>query len=148
MATNPKVTQGVINRVRTSLIVPGNPGLSVTAPFLGRSMISVDFEGDFVQQIETATGAVRSPEPFVMATITMGLLRSQSLAANWLTQAQNDSFLGDVTAHSDSPVYPPISLSETVIRTIRNGAYDGADPVVQVTVRGIFFVNNNLWAFI
>jgi hypothetical protein len=142
---NPKIQQGVINRVRSSLIVPSNTALNATAPYLSKSMINVEFEGNFVEQIETATGAVRSPEPFVMATITMGLLRSQSLSATWLNQVQNNSFLGDVTAHSDSSVYPAISLSETVVRMIRNGAFDGADPVVAVVLRGIYYVNNDLW---
>lgn len=143
---NPQITQGVLNRIRTSLIVPNNTALNATAPYLSKSMINVEFEGNFVEQIETATGAVRSPEPYVMATITMGLLRSQSLAATWLEQVQNDSYLGTVTAHSDSSAYPAISLSESVVRMIRNGAFDGADPVVAVTVRGIYYINNNLWS--
>jgi hypothetical protein len=143
---NPKIQQGVINRVRTSLIVPSNTALNATAPYLGKSMINVEFEGNFVEQIETATGAVRSPEPFVMATITMGLLRSQSLSATWLNQVQANSFLGTVTAHSDSSVYPAITLEEAVVRTIRNGAFDGTDPIVGVTIRGVYYINNDLWS--
>lgn len=142
---NPKIQQGVLNRVRTSLVVPSNTALSVTAPYLGKSMIHVAFEGNFVEQIDTATGMVRSPEPFVPATITISLLRSQSLAATWLNQVQANSFLGDVTAHSDSSVYPAITLEECVIRTIDNGAFDGADPVVRVTARGTYYVNGDLW---
>lgn len=143
---NPQITQGVLNRVRTSLIVPSNTGLSVTAPYLGKSMINVEFEGNFSEQIDTGTGMVRSPEPYVACTITMGLLRSQALSATWLAQAQTDTYLGAVTAHSDSSVYPSIPLVDAVIRNIRNGAFDGADPVVQVTIRGTFYVNGAMWS--
>lgn len=144
---NPNITQGVLNRVRTSAIIPAYTNLNITAPFLGKSMIVVEFEGNFVEQIETATGAVRSPEPFVMATATCSLLRSQSLAANWLQQGQTDSYLGVVNFHSDTSTYPVITLNDTVIRSIQNGAFDGADPIVRLVLRGTFPVNSSLWNF-
>lgn len=145
--SNPQILQGVLNRVRTSAIIPSYTNLNITAPYLGRSMIVVEFEGNFAEQIETATGAVRSPEPYVMATATCNLLRSQALAANWLAQGQTDSYLGVVNLHSDSSAYPVITLNETVIRTIQNGAFDGQDPVVRVVLRGVFPINSNMWNF-
>lgn len=143
---NPQITQGVLNRVRTSVVVPNYPGLSVTAPYMGKSFAKLDFEGNFVEQIETGTGAVRSPEPFVMATLTVSILRPQSLSAAWLAQAQLDGYLGQVNAHSDSSVFPVVSLNETVIRHIDPGAYDGTDPIVRLTLRGTFYVNGAMWA--
>ncbi|HDR9497043.1 TPA: hypothetical protein QDC06_000228 [Burkholderia cepacia] len=142
---NPQITQGVLNRVRTSAIIPAYTNLNITAPFLGKSMIVVEFEGNFAEQIETATGAVRSPEPYVMATATCNLLRSQSLAASWLAQGQTDSFLGTVNLHSDTSAYPVITLNDTVIRMVQNGAFDGQDPIVRVVLRGVFPINSNMW---
>lgn len=142
---NPQIPQGVLNRVRTSLIIPGNTSLNITAPYLGKSQIVVDFEGNFAEQIETATGAVRSPEPYVMATATASLLRSQSLAAAWLTQGTVDSYLGTVNAHADTTAYPVITLNECVIRMVQNGAWDGQDPIVRVVIRGVFYINASMW---
>lgn len=142
---NPQTPQGVLNRVRTSLIIPGNTALNITANYLGKSQIVVDFEGNFTEQIETATGAVRSPEPFVMATATASLLRSQALAAAWLTQGMTDSYLGTVNAHADTSAYPVLTLNECVIRSVQNGAFDGQDPIVRVVIRGVFYVNSSMW---
>jgi hypothetical protein len=143
---NPQITQGVLNRVRTSAIIPGNTSLNITAPYMGKSFIVVNFEGNFVEQIETGTGAVRSPEPYVMATATVGLLRTQSLAANWMAQAQEDGYVGLVNLHADSSAFPVLTLNEAVIRSIEPGAFDGSDPVVRLTLRGIFYVNANMWS--
>jgi hypothetical protein len=112
---------------------------------MGKSFAKLDFEGNFVEQIETGTGAVRSPEPFVMATLTVSILRTQGLSAAWLAQAQDDGYIGLVNAHGDSSVFPVVSLNETVIRHIDPGAYDGTDPIVRLVLRGTFYVNGAMW---
>jgi len=144
---NPYLNAGPLNRVRCSVVIADFPTLNITSQYMGKSFAHIEFEGDFNQQIETATGVVNSPEPYVMATITVGLLRSQALAANWLAQAQDTSVLGDVTIHSDTSAFPAITLNDTGIRMISPGAYDGTDPVVRVTLRGSFNVNSALWSF-
>lgn len=148
MANPPVVSQGVLNRVRCSVVIASIPTLNITAPYMGKSFAKIEFEGDFVPQIETGTGAVNSPEPYVMATITVGLLRTQSLSNNWLTQAQTNGGLGDVTIHSDTSAFQPISLNGTVIRHIDPGAFDGADPIVRLTLRGVYPINSDMWSFI
>lgn len=145
MATNPLIQQGTLNRVRTSLVVPNYPNLNVTAPYLGKSQITVDLAGPFDDLIGTATGAVTSPEPYTMGTMTVNLLKTQSLAAQWLAQAQTTSDLGTITAHSDSASWPEITLNSAIIRQIEPGVYDGTDPVIRVTLEGVFYLNNDLW---
>ena len=145
MATNPLVAQGTLNRVRCSVIVPNYSNLNITSPYMGKSFASIDFEGAFDEQIETATGVVTSPEPYVMATVTVGLLRTQSLALAWLTQAQTISDLGTITIHSDTSAWPAITIGSAVIRSLEPGAYDGMDPVARITLRGVYDINNNLW---
>lgn len=145
MATNPLVSQGTLNRVRCSVIVPNFSSLNITAAYMGKSFASIDFEGAFDEQIETGTGAVTSPEPYVMATISVGLLRTQSLAVAWLNQAQTSSDLGTIIIHSDTAAFPAISLRSSVIRSLEPGAFDGMDPVARLTLRGVYDINNNLW---
>lgn len=146
MPTHPLIQQGTLNRVRCSVVVANFTNLNVTAPYMGKQMARLTYEGDFTEQIGTATGGVNSPEPYVWASIAMNLLRTQNLAAQWMAQAQDTTAIGPVTIYSDTSAFPAISLDNASIRNIDPGAFDGSDPVVRVTVRGIFYVNNELWS--
>lgn len=145
MATNPLIPQGTLNRVRCSVVIPSYPSLNITSPYMGQSFCSIDISGPFSDLIPTATGAVTSPEPYQLATISVGLLRTQALALQWLTQAQTTSVLGQVSIHSDTAAFPAITLSTTVINQIEPGAFDGKDPVVRLTLHGVYYLNNDLW---
>lgn len=145
MANPPLIAPGPLNRVLTSVIVSSFPSLNVTAPYMGKSFARVEFEGDFVHQIETGTSVVNSPEPYVMATVTVALLRSQALAQSWVSQAQTTGILGDVTGYPDTTAFAPVTLSQVAIRHIDPGAWDGTDPVVRVVLRGVYQLNTNLW---
>lgn len=144
--SNPFLAAGPLNRVRCHVVVPSIPTLNVTPQFMGKSFARIEFEGDWNQQIETATGVVNSPEPYVMATITVGLLRSQGLSAAWLSQAQNTTILGDVTIYSDTSAFPALTGNDVGIRSIDPGAFDGTDPVVRLVLRGSFNINASLWS--
>lgn len=147
MATNPMIAQGVLNRLRSSVVCPNFGNLNVTAPYMGKNMVRVAFEGDFVIQHPTATGVVNSPEPYIPVTLTVALLRTQQLAADWFTQSLNNSHIGPVTVHPDTSAFPQMSFSNMVIRHIDPGPYDGSGPDVSLTLRGIMYLNNNLWAY-
>jgi len=142
----PLTTQGNLNRVATHIVVVSQPQLNATAATMGKSLAVATFEGPFTDQIETATGIVNSPKPFVMAQIVVNLLRSQSLAAQWIAQAQAGTYLGTVIAYPDSNVFPPISLTNASITDLDPGAFDGMDPITKVTMKGTFYINANLWA--
>ncbi len=145
MATNPLVAQGTLNRVRCSVVIPGFTNLNITSSYMGKSFATIAFEGAYAEQIQTGTGVVVSPEPFVMATVTIGILRTQSLADAWLAQAQDTASIGSVTVHSDTAAFSAISLANAVIHDLEPGAFDGVDPVAKLTLRGVFYVNNSLW---
>ena len=142
---NPLSAQGNLNRVSTHLVVANFPGLSVTASFMGKSQVKVTLDSPFVQQLPTATGIVNSPEPFVMGHMTVALLRSQSLANAWISQAQVQATLGTVVIYPDSSTFSPIEVLNCSITDFDPGAFDGADPVVSVTVSGTFPVNSTMW---
>lgn len=142
----PLTNQGNLNRVAGHVVVANYTSLNATASNLSKSLLSVTFEGPFTDQIKTATGVVNSPEPFVMAQVTINLLRSQSLAAAWMAQVQANTYLGQVTIYPDSTVFPSIVISEASITDLDPGAFDGMDPTTKVTVKGVFDINANLWA--
>lgn len=147
MATNPMIPQGVLNRVRPNIVFPGFPGLNITAPYMGRQMARIEFEGSFVTKIPTGTGSVNSPEPFVFATVTVELLRTQALSSNWLAQIQDNSNIGSLTIHSDAAPFQPIALSNVTANMLNPGPFDGSNPGVTLSLRGEFYVNNNLWTY-
>ena len=144
--SNPYLNAGPLNRVRCHVVVPATPTLNATPQNMGKQFARIEFEGDFTTQIEVGTGIVNSPEPYVMATITCGLLRSQALASNWLTQAQSSTLLGDVSIYADTSVFQTLTMNDSAIRMIDPGAYDGTDPIVRLVLRGTVNINNSLWS--
>jgi hypothetical protein len=143
---NPLIAQGVLNKIRPHVVVPGNTALNAVASNMAKSQVVLTFEGPFVNQPETATGIVNARQPFVMAQIVVALLRPQPLAAAWVQQAQSDSVLGNVVVYSDAANFPEITLATSSITEIDPGAYDGVDPATKITIKGVFYINADMWA--
>jgi hypothetical protein len=147
-STNPLIPQGgPISRVRVNIVFGSFSNMNVTASNLGPSFATIAFNDPFTTQIKTATGIINSPEPYVMGSITFGLLRTQPLAGIWLTQIQATTILGASTIHSDTSAFGPISLAHTAITAFNPTAFDGRDATIAVTLMGVYYVNNNLWSF-
>ncbi len=145
MPTYPNVQQGRLNRARSSVVIPAFPNLNVLSSYMSKSFVSAKPEGDFAELIPTATGAVPSPEPFVFMIITIGLLRTQSLGEIWQEQAEVNSFIGDITVHSDTSAFLQRTYYDCVISKIDPEAYDGRNPENRLTIRGIYRINNAMW---
>lgn len=136
---------GTLNRTLTHITFASFPTLNITIANMGKTMANLTFEGDFVQQPEVAVGVVLSPEPYVMGVVNVGVLRTQALGASWLTQIQSTGALGDMTLYPDTVAFPAITLSKTAVQKFDPGAYDGTDPVIKMTLRGVFYPNGALW---
>lgn len=145
MAINPLILQGTLNRIRGSVIVPSFSSLNVTSSYMGKRMYAITFDGDFAEMIGTATGAVTSPEPYVMASIEINLLRTQSLSSAWLNQSQTTSSIGEIQCHSDTSAFPMIQIDNCIIKHVDPGVFDGTDPVCKIHLQGLYYLNNNLW---
>lgn len=137
---------GTLNRALTHVTFASFPALNIGAQNMGESFARLTFEGDFNRQIEVAVGVVTSPEPYVMGTVAVGLLRTQALAAAWLSQIMNATTLGTMTVYPDSVAFPSITLSTTVVRGYDPDAFDGKDPVLKLTLRGVIFPNAAMWS--
>lgn len=140
------VQQGTQNRLLTQLTFSSYPALNVTSGYFAKKFAVCSFEGAPVTQQETGTGVVNSPEPYLMANFNFGLLRTQALANAWLNQVQLYSVLGTVIGYNDTTTLQSITLSNASIVSFDPGAWDGMDPVINVTVRGVYYVNNSIWA--
>ena len=99
---NPLVPQGLLNRVRGSVVFPAFSTLNVTAPYLAADGISLDIDEDGTEQLKTITGVVNSPAAFVMATATIHVLKTQALGEAWAQQFQSNGQIGRMVIHTDS----------------------------------------------
>lgn len=143
---NPQVSQGLLNRVLTNVVVTQFPQLSVTAPYMSKSLAQLTFDAPAVDQIATATGIVNSPAPYVMGQLVVNVMRSQSVAALYYAQWQSNAVIGSVTAYPDSTELGPFTLQNCSILDVDPGAFDGQDPTTKVTIKGVYYVNASLWA--
>jgi hypothetical protein len=145
MPGNPLIPQGTLNRIRASVVWPSFPSLNVTASYLGRQGIRLALDGESTLFIPTMTGAVTSPEPYMMITMTMHLLKSQNLAALYKAQMEDTALIGDGTVRPDAvnlPVYPIINCA---IQAVRELNFAGDDADFAVAIRGYYLVNASLW---
>lgn len=145
MAANPQVAQGTLNRVRGSVVVPDFPELNVTAAFLGRAGISMGRDGDATQQIGTLTGTVNSPEAYQMVTVTVNLLKTQALPAQYEARIGALSVIGDITVITDAITLPNYTVVNASIQNVRELSFSGEDAGYVVTIRGYIIINNDLW---
>jgi hypothetical protein len=143
---NPQVSQGTLNRIRTHVVPVSFPNLQITASYMGKDMAEITFDDVFVDQEPTGTWFVNSPRPFVMGTLSVTVLRSQSLGNLWLAQIQLNAQIGDVATYADSAPFQTITLGDCSVTGFAPGKYDGGDPGVKLTLKGGLYVNGQLWS--
>jgi hypothetical protein len=147
MATSPLITQGTLNRLRGSVIIPSLPNLNVTNGYLGKLGIRLAIQGDATQFIDTMTGMVTSPEPYLPAVITLHLLRTQGLAALWRSQWETQiTTLGQVTVVPDTSTWPDFDFQNCGITSVGGDTpFDGTDPGIAVVIRGTYQINASMF---
>lgn len=142
---NPLVSQGVLNRLRASVVWPAFPGLNVTAPFLGEEGIRLTLEGESTTFINTMTGAVTSPEPYMAVSLVINLLKTQPLANAYKAQMEIAALLGEGTVRPDASTLSPYQLINCAIESVRELNFSGRDAGFAVTIKGYYTVNNALF---
>lgn len=145
MAVNTAVNQGTLNRLRGAITVTDHPELNITAEYLGVGAISIAPEGPVTDFINTLTGRITSPVPYIPVTITVHLNRTQSLAAAWLTQAQTNTLIGNITITPDVTTFPNMTVRNCGIASLPTQTYAGTDPDFPITISGYIIVNTELW---
>jgi hypothetical protein len=142
----PQVIQGNLNRAAVHIVVNSYPALSLTASTMSKGQAHLTYEGDAVTQIGTATGIIDSPEPYLMTTLVVNILRTQPVANAWLLQQQSSATIGTVEVYPDATSYSPTVIQNCAIQNIDPGPYDGSDPTVRITMRGQVQINSSMWA--
>lgn len=145
MATNPKIQQGVLNRIRASIKFNDVPELNVSASYLAKEGIEIGFQGEIVTPLPTMTGIVQSPQPYIMAQAKIHLVRSQALGTQYKTRWEEDGVLGDCRLYSDSKTFGDFDLFNTSITSCGDMTFAGGEPGVLITLTGIYYVNSDMW---
>ena len=145
---NPLVAQGVLNRLKASVVWTSFPALNVTAPFLDREGINLRLEGEASAQHGSMTGIVQSPEPYLPVSVVIALLRTQPLSDLYKTQMEANSLIGDGVVWPDVSTGSGLSqfqLHNMSIQSVGELVLNGTTPIYGVTCRGFYVVNNSLW---
>lgn len=145
MAANPLVAQGVLNKLRGSVLLIDNPQLNVTASFLGAEGISLSFEGEASGYFGTMTGAVPSPNPYQIVTATLHLLKTQAMSNAWEQQRQTNTTIGDLTVTTDSITLDSYDLTNCTIKDVNELSFAGTTPEYVVVVQGTYLINGTLF---
>lgn len=143
--SNPLIALGSLNRLRASVTIPGNTALNVTAPYLGKEGISISLEGEGTTYLPALTGAVPSPEPYQMVRVRIALLKTQGLAAQYKTQYENSTLIGDITIKSDTITLPVFLFTNCALVNVPDLKYNGESADFPVEIRGYYLINNSLW---
>jgi hypothetical protein len=145
MASNPLISVGSLNRLVASVSWQNFSALNVTASFLNREGIRLALDGEATRMLPAMAGAVTSPEPYQMATITINLLKTQSLANLYKKQMELSTLLGNCTVRPDTTVLMPYDFTNAAIEGVREQNYSGEDAGYVVTIRATYNINSALW---
>ena len=146
MAGNQLIPQGTVNRLVSSVTVNNNSALNITPPFMGRPMIRFARDGQAVAQLPTATGVVNSPEPYLMCTISIALLKTQSLAASWEDVLKTNAILGEITVRPDvTEGIGAFDVTNASLESVGELSFDGSSADYGIVIRGVYPVNSGLF---
>lgn len=147
--SNPLVQQGTLNRLIASVIWADFPELNITASFLGKEGIRLAFEGQSTVFIDTMTGAVTSPEPYLRVNLRAHLLKTQNLSNLYKAQQELSTLLGDGIVQPDvtqgSGVLGPYQITNCAIQSVDELNFSGEDAGYAVRVQGYYLLNAALW---
>jgi hypothetical protein len=143
---NPLIDQGTLNRIRASIVWADFPQLNVISSYLGKEGIRLALEGNATDYFGTMTGAVPSPAPYQIATLTLSLLKSQPLGNIYKSQFEASTLLGYCTVYPDTATGLGLyDLYNVVLETVREMTFAGEDPTYVVTCKGYYLTNSALF---
>jgi len=142
---NPLIDQGTLNRLIASVVIPNFPELNVTVGFLGKEAIRAALAGDATDFIDTQTGGVPSPNPYMRVSVSIHLLKTQFLSGLYKAQMESDSRIGPITVRPDTRAFPVYNFVNCSIQGVDEVNMDGSDPGYRVRIGGYYEINNDLW---
>lgn len=148
MPTNPNIIPGNINRIRGTILVPGNATLNITAPFLGADGITISPQTPTTTVIQGMASTVNSEEPYQIIQVRAMVLKSLALSAAYLTQIQNSPSIGTITVTPDTNVMAPFTLYNSTIVNWQEISFAGRQADFAVVFSGYYNISNDLWSIV
>lgn len=145
MAVTSNASQGMLNRLRGSIIVPSNSALNVTSDFLTPDGIEIRPDGNMTDFLDTMTGRVSSQASKQTINITINLVRSHSLATAYHNQILKDTALGEVSIISDSSAMPRRTIRNCHIVSRPQEILNGTQVKWSIMLSGYEVINSDLW---
>ena len=142
---NPMIPVGVLNRVRASIKFTDHPELNVSASYLAKEGVELVFQGNMTDFLPVMTGAVQSPQPYMIMQAKAHIVRSQALGAQFKTQWELNTAIGDAKVYSDSSTFGDFELFNTAITDVADMTFAGNQPGVAVTITGTYYINSAMW---
>lgn len=143
---NPLIPQGTLNRILGSCIFLQNSQLNVIAGNLAEDAISIAPETPAGDYPATLTGAVQSPRPFQVYTVTLHIDRAQPIAQIWEQQLLSNSNVGDFTVTGDVAGLGPWPFLNGMIMNRNELAFTGLTVEYAIVLRGVYPINNALFS--
>ena len=143
--SNPLIAQGSLNRLRASVTWPSFPALNVTAPYLSKAGVRLSLQGESTLYLPTMTGAVTSPEPYMMIELVINLLKTQGLASQYKAQMEQSAALGNGSVRADSITLGIYQVVNCAIKSVRELDFSGENADFAVTIGGYYLVNASLF---
>lgn len=142
---NPMIPVGVLNRVRASIKFTDHSELNVSASFLAKEGVELIFQGNMTDFLPAMTGAVQSPQPYMIMQVKVHLLRSQALGAQYKAQWEANTAIGDAKVYSDSSTFGDFTVLNTAITNVQDMSFAGGEPGVAITITGTYYINSEMW---
>jgi hypothetical protein len=99
--------------------------------------------------IDTMTGAVTSPEPYLRVNLRAHLLKTQNLSNLYKAQQELSTLIGDGVVQPDvtvgSGVLGPYQLTNCGIQSVDELNFSGEDAGYAVRLKGFYIINSSLW---
>lgn len=143
--SNPLIQQGTLNRLRGSVSPVDFPELNVIAGNLATEGISISFGGGATTTIDTMTGVVQSPEPYLKVSVKVHLLKSQLLADLWKAQMEDNTLIGDLAVTTDTITLTDYNFTNVAIESVETLDFSGKNANYIINLTGIYYINNSLW---
>jgi len=140
-----QIPQGKINRLRGSISFPDFPIINITPAYLGSEMIKVIYTGETTTIINSATGIITSPEPYILVEIQAHVLRTNGLADLIFNQLQTSSTVNNAIVRSDSSTSQDVTIFNTSITNLGEVVQDGKNAAQMIHFKGYLPINNSLF---
>ena len=135
---NPLLNPGNLNRVRGSIVVPGNADLNITAAYLGKEGISIAPEGDVTTTLPLLVSTAISEEPYQIVTVTANIVKSLALSATYINQIITNPSVGNIIVTLDSSVLPTFTINNASIANWQQIMANGTQADFPITFKGNF----------